>query len=476
MTTRETAVRGGIWSVLQSLGGQVLGIVFFLALAYLLVPADFGIVAFAGVVVALGEIVLDLGLTEALVQESELTDAHRDSAFWVLVGVGVGLFGLTALGAELVPFPGMSGPLSAVVQVMALSFLFVNTAAVFRAELKKGMAFRSLALCSLMAVVVAGVVGVTLAWYGFGVWSLVAREVVYDFVEMVGLVTASDWSPGVDWSRDRLGDLLDFGKGMMGTRVAGFLRHQADDFIIGLTLGSTALGLYSMAYRLFLALRRLLHRSINEVSFAAFSSVQEEAKQVAEGYFSTVKTACLLAVPAFVAVAMFRGEIITLLFPERWAPATALLGILALTGAVNSLSIGVDSVLLAMGRSWTKMGMNLANAGLNIVGYLAGLPWGIEGVALGFLISQAVYQLLPLGLIGRVLDMNWGRWFRETTRPLLALAVAVGILWAPVWSWVSMEGRLFLGGCLYVFVYVACLWWIDREGYETLKSLAGTLV
>ena len=302
MNLRQKAVKGVVWSAIQSWGRQAIAFIVFALLARLLAPEVFGLVALAGVFLAFTQVFLDQGFADAIIQRQQLDPEHLDTAFWtnLCIGLLLTLLGIAVAGlvADLFNQP----QLTPIIRWLSLSFLLRALSAVQDAIFRRNLAFKALAVRSLMAVFAGGLVGVTMAFMGFGVWSLVGQQLVDSLVQVIVLWLASDWRPRINFSAKHFKDLFSFGINVVGINILNFLNTRSDDFLIGYFLGSVALGYYSIAYRLLLIVAQLLIGVINGLAMPVFSRLQGEPEQLRKAFYTGTQLCSLVAFPRCVFV------------------------------------------------------------------------------------------------------------------------------------------------------------------------------
>jgi len=210
VSLREKATKGIVWSAVQKWGRAAISIATFVALSRLLPPEAFGLVALASVFTTVVEIFLDQGFSAAIVQRADVEREHLDTAFWIsiLTGILLAAGGIAVAGwvATLFDEPLLAPVLS----WLSLSFILNALSTTQLAVLQRKLAFKSLAARSLVATTIGGVVGISMAFAGFGVWSLVAQELVRGLAAAIILWRSSDWRPGFKVSKKHYKDLLPF--------------------------------------------------------------------------------------------------------------------------------------------------------------------------------------------------------------------------------------------------------------------------
>jgi PST family polysaccharide transporter len=408
MTLRAKVARGLAWSAMRIWGTQLSSLLVFVVLSRLLDPTAFGLVALAMVFTRLIQIFLDRGFSDALIQRVELDEGHLDTAFWI----GIFFSGLLAVGgvlaSDLVAALLREPEIAPIIRWLSLVFLFSGLNNVQKAILRREMAFRSLAIRSIVATIVGGVAGVTMALRGYGVWSLVGLELVTGLAGVIVLWQVSDWRPGRNVSKRHFDELFGFSLGVLGTKVVEFLNRRADHLLIGMFLGTTALGYYSVGLRIVLVIQRLLVGISTSVAFPAFSKLQSDPARMRRGFYSATQYTSVIALPAFLGVAAIAPELVVLVFGPQWEPSVPVMQALSLVGVIQSILLFNNSVIKSAGKPAWVFGIMLGTAILNLVGFAMVVHNGILAVALVYVFVS--YLLSPLSVIAvrRLLRIDLG--------------------------------------------------------------------
>lgn len=388
--------RGLAWTIVDNWGRQLLSFVVFVVLANLLLPADIGLVALAVVFVNFAQVFVDQGLGDALIQRKDLTRAHVDTAFWVAIGTGTAL---TVLGLVLaIPISLVLGEpaLQPILQVLSLTFIFAAMSSIQIALLRRDLAFRSLALRSLVATVAGGIVGIAMAAMGFGPWALVGQQVSSAIAAVLTLWWVLPWRPGLQFSRAHFRSLFSFGISVVGTDTVAFFARNSDNFLIGAFLGTGPLGLYAVGYRILDVSQIVLINIARKIAFPALATVQHDRPRVLRAYFKLTRVSNALILPAYVGLALVAPELVVTLFGERWAESGPVAAVLFLIGPVLTLQAFSASLFYAVGHPEVNFRLRLLTMVVRIGGFLIALPFGILAVAGAFTLSG--YLLLPLNL------------------------------------------------------------------------------
>ncbi len=431
MNLRQKTAKGVAWSTIENFGNQALYFLIFLLLARWLGSEAFGLVSLAGVFIGFMMVFADQGLGGAIIQRQELELEHLDTAFWSNLAISTLLTLATLAAATPVGIFFKQPQLTPIICWLSLTFLLSGFSSVQQSLLRRQLAFKTLAIRSLLSMSVAGIVGVVVAYNGGGVWSLVCQQLVNRLVAVLTLWWVSDWRPGRKFSFKHFHDLFSFGINLLGGNILSFLTIRSDDFLIGYFLGPVALGYYSIAYRLLVAMTQVLNSTIQRVALPAFSRLQSEPARLEQAFFSVTRLVSFITFPAFLGMATLAPEIIQTLFGEKWLPSAPVMQFLALTGITQSLFTISGLVMAAVGKpSWNLRIMFLSTI-TNVIGFAIAVQWGIVAVAASLAIWA--YLLLPIQIwaIYKLLQVKLITYFAQFVAPLIGtLIMAVAVLGA----------------------------------------------
>lgn len=460
---KQKAVKGVFWSGTQIWGARFVSFVIFAILSRLLTPEVFGLVALATLFITFIQTFQDQGFGDAIVQRADLLEDHLDTAFWanVLIGALLTIISIAASGfiADLFHEP----QLIPVIRWLSLSFVLAGLSSVQAALLRRRLAFKELALREILAIVMSGIAGVSMALLGFGVWSLVAQDLVNLVVGVVVLWSVSGWRPGLRFSKKHFAELMRFGLNIVGINVLNFLNTHADDILIGYFLGPTLLGFYTIAYKLFGVMKDLLTSVTNAVAFPTFSRLQDDPERMRRAFYQALYYTGLLSFPAFIGVMLVAPELIPALFGPQWTISIPVLQILTFIGILHSIFYFHDSLIIALGKPSWRLGMILLNAVSNVVAFLLVVRWGIVAVAAAYVIRGYLLSPIEIWMVHRLAKIevrNYLYQFRVVLLgSLIMIAAVLGFKYL-VGGLLSLQLQLavyVLAGCV---VYVAAVQWM----------------
>jgi PST family polysaccharide transporter len=462
----------------MTLGGQgskfVLQFGSQVALARLLLPTDFGLLAMVGPLVTAALLLTDLGLSAATVQRPTINQVELSSLFWLNVLIGCCLAGLAVVAAPLAAAFYATPAVTPVMMTMAIALLLSSLAAQHLALLNRRMRFGALALIEVGALLTGVVVGVGGALAGFGYWSLVAMQITNGAVTLLMACLFSRWRPsrpGI--SRDSL-HLLRFGGTVTGYNLLGYLITNLDNILIGARFGAGPLGIYDRAYKLMFQPLWQMTAPAARVAIPLLSRLSDDDAEYRGAYLAMLGGVLTLTTPGILCVIIFAQPIIHVLLGDRWLPSAPIFAWLGVAALSLQLRQAASWLFVSQGRAEEQLKWGGLGSIAIIVGYLIGIFWGPKGVAISAAISSAAIQIPMMwwavtrcGPVTRTDVM-------QLTGPIAAAtAISAGLLVLaarePVWSSLPM---LVLAGILAYALFIGALA-LFPNGREQLSTATG---
>lgn len=469
MGLRKKAAKGIVWSVVQKWGTQAISFVIIVILSRLLAPEAFGLVALATVFTDIIQIFMDQGLSAAIVQRADLEREHLDTAFWISVLMGTVLAIVGIAGSDLIAAFFKEPRLAPVLRWLSITFIISTLSSTQLAILQRKLAFKSLAARSMTAKTMGGIVGVIMALTGFGVWSLVGQKIAGSIAGVIVLWRASDWRPGFNISKKHYVELFNFGVSIVGNNLLVVVMQRSDDFLIGLYLGPTLLGYYTIGYRLLLITISLVTGIINAVAFPAFSRLQDSPERMRRAFYQVIQYTTLLAFPVFIGLGILAPELIPAIFGAKWTPSVPVMQVLALIGILQSVIAFKGSVMRAFGKPSWQFGIMLLTSVSSVLGFLLVVRWGIVAVAASLVTVN--YLLAPVSYVAvrRLINIDLRTYLGQFVAPLSASLLMVIVIIGLKQVLKSEELNLYLQ--LFIYVTAGALTYLLVIGL-TARSLA----
>jgi PST family polysaccharide transporter len=418
------------WAAFAQFGRQALQLISIIVLARLLSPQDFGVMSLATVVTVFVALFRDMGTGAALIRHQSAGVELLRNLFTlnILLGAGGGL-----LTASLAPSAArfFDAPiLEPVLQVLAVSLAVGGLAVVPQAVLERESRFDRLAQIEIGGVAMGVVTGISMAYHGWGIWSLVGQSLATTIVTTVLLVLASGARPTCRPEWKLLRGVASYTLNLFGFNVFNYLVTNADRVLIGKLLGAEPLGYYSLAYQIALGPVRSGATVVSRVLFPSLARLQHDHFALGKEYLNSVGLMVLLCFP-LMALLVGLGDVGTrALLGHTWLPMVPILQVLALVAFVKSASMTLGTIYMTTGRTDILMRLGLATGILSVIAFWIGTQWGALGVALAYAVLTIGITYPIFRIAFRLIGLRVRDVWHVSAHPGLGSVIAGFIAWS----------------------------------------------
>ena len=362
-----------------------------MALARLLSPKDFGlvsmVVAFTGVLSYLR----DFGLSSAAVQRTTISEEQSSTLFWInlLIGALLGIIAL-AMAPAIAAFYG-DPRLFGITAVLALGFPFNAAGTQHQALLQRQMRWTTLAVISVVSLMVGAAIAIAGAEAGYGYWALVWMSIASPLAGTVGLWLTTGWVPGLPQRRVGARSLMLFGGTVTLRGLVTFVAYNADKVLIGRFWGAEAIGIYGRAYQLVNIPADQLNSAFGEVAFSALSRLQDDPVRLKRYFLRGFALVLELTLPIMLACVFFADELVFVVLGPKWKDAAEIVRLLAPAMAIYAVITPLECLIFSIGLGARSLKIALVFAPFMITGCLIGLPYGPKGVAFAYSAAMTLW-------------------------------------------------------------------------------------
>ncbi len=467
------ATKGSIYSISASAITIALGFIRMTLLLRLLFPADFGTNALALLYVNLVIMLFSFGYNSAFIHHPQVNEIIRKTYFtlrmaFLLTGLIILVIFIPVIG-NIYPDDPLLVPVL-YLYVLIFSLKSYNSAQV--TFLNRRMEFRTTAIMTIASSIVMTIVAPTLAWLGWGIWSLPAEMLSGALTRFFMLTFIyRPWRPRIGIDRQTARWFWAYGKNVWMSSNVNFLLNRFDDWYTGTFLGSAALGYYNRAYEYAGYPRRVIANPIVSVFFPTFARLQNDRRRLSRAFFRAMSLMVRASGLFSLIFILTAPEFFPLLLGEKWLPMLTTFQLMIIYTLLDPLSMGARNLLMATGFPQVVMRIRIIQ-GLVFVPavFILGFWLNIEGVALAADLMVLVGAIILFYKTTQVVDYSHkSLWLW----PLVAIVftVALVLLLTPVWDkmnlWVSWISKTIL----ITAVYGSMLWLTERKQLNTGRMM-----
>lgn len=444
------------WNTIDKLGSQLLYAVVGIVLANILSESDFGLVGALLVFQAFAILFVDSGFGTALLRKKEPTQADYSTVFWFNLTVSVAVYIILFFGAPIIAdiFQGDKRliPLS---RLMFLTFVLNGLGIVQTNVLMKRMEVKQLAVANVVGLVTSGIVGVSLALTGYGVWALVWQYVSLAAVKTAWLWIVADWRPQATFSKASLKEILPIGSSVFTSQMLNTASLHAYSFIIGAFYSLSSLGIYTQADKW----SKMGSASLSQIFTATFIPLLSRVQDNLEAWRRYIKkinrfTAFML-LPALTGLALIGAPLFHTLFGTKWDAAIPLFQILSIRGIAVVLISLFNSYLTVAGRARLLVVVETVKD-LAILAAILATVWfdSLSLLVWGQLWAGALTLIIVLIITGRNISYRTRHILRDflpfLVPTLTMAAVCIALLYVPLHPAVILILQLAAGAGTYI--------------------------
>jgi len=438
MGLKKKVLTGVKWVAFANIFKQLLSLVSIVIFARLLSPDDFGTFAILMIFIGFLGIFSDMGTTSALIHVENPSNLLLSSVFYLNLFIGILLTSIIIFFSSYIATFFGDPQITELLQVISINFIIVSFGVVQKALLQKKIDFKHISLIQSIAMFGGIVIGLSSAMYGLGVYSLIAQTLTTSIIGTGMIWFYSSWRPEFHFSLTEIKKIWKYTANLSTFEFINYFAMNADNFLIGKYLSASALGVYSLAYKIMLYPLQNISRILMRVLFPAFATLQNDNARFQKAYLRVIFFISLVSFPLMIGLIATADVLVDVLFGDKWQGLAILLVILAPSGMMRSIFTTVGSIYMAKGRTDMQLKLGAANAVLTVSGFIVGLNWGVNGVAVSYLIVNLT-MLYPIFYISwKQIELSITDGLAEIT-PVFIISVLMGI-------GVYLSDRLFLSG------------------------------
>ena len=424
--SRGDVIKGLFWRFAERLGSSVIAVAVSMVLARLLEPEAYGTVALVSVFTAILDVFVDSGMGNALIQKKNADDLDFSTVFFFNLAMCCLLYVVMFAGAPYIALFYNDTELTAVIRVLSLSLIISGVKNVQQAYVSRTMQFKRFFFASLGGTLGAAVVGIVMAYSGYGVWALICQQLFNMTVDTVILWISVGWRPKRRFSAERLKGLFSYGWKLLASSLLDTLDRQSRSIIIGKKYSSADLAFYDQGCRIPDLLVSNINSSIDSVLFPAMSYVQDDIEKIRNMVRRSIKTSVYIMAPAMIGVCAVASPMIRFLLTEKWLPCVPFLRICCVCYIFYPVHTANLNAIRAMGRSDLFLKLEIWKKVLGFAVLLVSMWFGVMALAASSLLVSAVSQIINSWPNKKLLNYSYISQMKDIL-PEVLLASCMGI-------------------------------------------------
>lgn len=427
MSLKQKTVSGLAWSSVDNLSKN--GIVFIVGiiLARLLTPEEFGLIGMIAIFIAISTSIIDSGFGAALIRKKDCSEKDYSTVFYFNMGVAIVIYCVLFFSAPMISRFFNEPELIRLIQVLSISLLIGSLSVIHTTILTKGMNFKLQTKVSVIASITSGALAIVLAFRGFGVWSLVVRQLCHRTVYTFLLWFWHRWRPVLVFSLQSFRELFSFGSKLLVSGLIDTIYNNIYYLIIGKFFSAAELGYFTRANVFKNLPSENLSSVINRVSYPALTNFQDDIPGLKENYQKLIRSTMLITFVLMIGMAVVAEPMIIVLLGEKWLPSVEYLQLLCFVGMFYPLQNMNLNMLKVQGRSDLILKLQVIRKVLAIPIIFIGIFLGIKAMIIGMMVEAIIGYYLNSYWSGKRIGYSMLEQVKDIF-PSFLLAISVGII------------------------------------------------
>lgn len=469
---RNTTIKGVGWSFTDSILSQGTTFLVSIVLARLLSPSEYGLLGILMIFIMVSESIVNSGLSSALIRKQGATEEDFSTVFIINLILSFVMYGMLFLCSPLISAFFEEPQLTILLRVMGVIVIINALSLVPLAKLTKAVDFKTITICSFFSAIIAGIVGISMAFLDYGVWALAGQQISRQLTYTLALWIVNKWRPRLLFSMHSFKELWNFGWKLLISGLIDTVWREIYKVVIGKFYSPNTLGQYTQAHQYADIFSSNLTRVIQRVSYPVLSKIQDGRERLKQAYRQVIKVTMLVTFVLMFGLAGCAQNFIYVLIGEQWLPCVGYLQILCFSMALYPLHAINLNMLQVQGRSDLFLKLEIIKKCIAIIPLLLGIFINIYWMLISSVITGWVSYYLNAYYSGPYL--NYSVWAQiKDIMPSMSLALGMAIVvyfigCLPLSPYVILPIQLVCGA---IIVFSVCEI-TKMEEYIQIKNIA----
>ena len=415
---------GVIWSLFDRLGAQFVTFIIGIVLARLLTPADYGLVGIIAIFIAVSNVLIEGGFSNALIRKLDRTESDLSTAFYFNVVVGIFLYVLLFFLAPFIATYFEDPLLIPLLRIIGLNVFFNSLCIVQNAILTAELNIKLQTLISLCSQIPMGIIAIYLAYKGFGVYALAIQSVGYTFIKTILFWCFARWRPITGFSKDSFNYLLSFGSKLVGANLIGTVFNEIYSIVIGKCIGKQELGYYTKARSLASQPDMICAGVIQKVTLPVLANVQDDKYTLLLVYRKYIKMIMCLMAPLASFLILAAKPIVIFLWTDKWSESIFLFQMLVFAGLWSPVSYLNLCLLQVLNRTGYILKLEFIKKPISLIIILISVQGGIIGIVVGQILIAVIADTINMSISKQLLAYTYRLQFSDILRYMFFAFVA----------------------------------------------------
>ena len=471
-TDREKILGGFIWKFAERMSNQVVNFVITVVLARLLLPEQYGLVAMINIFVVFANVFVTSGFTSALIQNKNAEDIDFTTIFYCSLAMSLLVYGIVYISAPFIAAFYNMPDLCLLTRVYALSLIVSSYQTIQLAYVSRHMLFKKTFVSTFIGSLLSGVIGIYMAYAGYGVWALVGQYISNILINTLMLSTIVSWRPSLDFSVERAKGMMKYGSNVLLSDLVGKFFLEIRQLLIGRFYSPADLALYNRGHHIPNLVMSNIETALSSVLFPTMSNYSDNVERVKQLMSRAIKTSSYVTFFFLSILTTVSEPLIRLLLTDKWIECVTYMQIICISrmwAAVSSVNM---QAIKSVGRSDELLKLEVLKKPIFILFVLIAVHISVFAVALTMPLYSIYAMLLNMKPSKKLLGYSYKEQIADLApaflMSLLVVAVTYPLVFLPIPDLLVIIVQFVVG----TVVYVSTSLLTNNETFYYLKDIA----
>ncbi len=452
--TRMQVASGIVWRFFERILAQLVTFVVAIVLARLLGPESYGVIAIVNIFITIANVFVTSGFGNSLIQKKDADETDFSSVFYFNILLGIVLYGIVFFFSPIIASFYNMPILNPVLRVMGLRLIVASVNSVQQAYVAKKMLFKKFFWSTLGGTIASAIVGIAMAYKGFGIWALVGQYMTNTVTDTIVLWFTVKWRPKFLFSFKRLKGLFSYGWKIL---IASLVRDgykQIRSLVIGKVYTPKDLAYYDKGRSFPSMVTTNIFVAIQSVVFPAMAKVQDDKTQIKAMTRRLVRIHSFTILPLLIGLALVAEPLIKLLLTEKWLMCVPFLQAFCIVMSFEPIQTANLQAIKAIGRSDVYLKLEIVKKSIGIAAIIISVRYGVWAIAVGEIIVEFFAAALNIYPNKKFINYSYMEQLRDLMNAFVPLALmiatvlCVGLI--PMGTFVELAAKVSVGAAVYI--------------------------
>ncbi len=425
-TLKGKTIKGVLWSGIERFSTAGINFIIGLIIARILSPKEYGIIAMLAIFMSISQTVIDSGFSNALTRKNDRTEADYSTTFYFNIVVGLVMYAILFLGAPLIADFYNMPLLETITKVVGTNLIWMSLSIVQQSILTIKVDFKTQMWVSLCASIISGIIGILMAYYGYGVWALVGQMVSVQVLRTIALWIVAKWRPTTSFSPQSFRYLFGYGSKLL---IAGLLEttyRNLYSIVIGKYFSANTLGIYNRGEQFASYAASNITGVIQRVTFPVLSKIQDDKILLNCAFTKLLRTTCYLVFPVMTYLCVAAEPLVKTILTDKWIECVPVIQILCLSYMWYPIHILNLNILQISGRSDLFLRIEIVKKIVGATILVATLPFGIIIMCWGRVVYCYIELFINMYYTNNIIGLTFWKQLKLTI-PFLLYCIAISL-------------------------------------------------